>query len=195
MEQERNSMGTLRWDNAEEVSHWEASIKWWAGKCSFCAGRGLRGASIQHKLRQCQRGGKATLPSELSGAMYEEGFLPSNGCDTCHLPHDLCSAWMRNDEGGWILANTAHKSCQYGRYLLADSIIGLYYCGKSKFRQEILDQVDEYCERNESEPTFDKETVAYCLLQETPVVGVNGSEMIRMLAILTQMVWDVIGKQ
>ncbi|KAL7940767.1 hypothetical protein V8C42DRAFT_361765 [Trichoderma barbatum] len=195
MKPECDSMGTPRWDNAEEVSHWEASIKWWVGKCSFCAGRGLRGASIQHKLRQCKRGGKATLSSQLSEAMYEEGFLPSNGCNTCRLPHDLCSAWMRNDEGEWALADTAHKSCQYDRYLLADTIIGLYYCGKSEFQQQILDQVEEYCERNDLEPTFDGETVACCLLQEVTVVGVNGSEMIRMLAILTQMVWDAIGEQ
>lgn len=112
-EPERDTAGAPRWNNAEDVSHWEASIKWRAGKCSFCAGRGLRGANIQDSLRQCERGGKATVSGELGEAMHEEGFLPSNGCSTCHLSYDFCSAWMRNVRGKWELSDAFRSPCQY----------------------------------------------------------------------------------
>jgi hypothetical protein len=191
MESDDDSVALFRWDNAEEVSHWEASIKWWIGKCSFCAGRGLRGANIQHRPRQCKRGGRAAVYSELGEVMYGDGLLPSNGCDICHLPHDLCNAWTRDNDGEWIPADTTCNLCQYGRYLLADTIIGLYYCGKSEYRQEIFEGVETYCEKNDLECAFDEETVACYLSQEISVIGVSGSEMVRILAILTQMVWDI----
>jgi hypothetical protein len=73
-------------------------------------------------------------------------------------------------------------------------MIGLYHCGKSEFRQEILDEAEEYCERKGLQVAFDEETVACCLSQGITVAGVGGSEMIRKLAILTQMVWCSIGK-
>ncbi|EXK76788.1 hypothetical protein FOQG_18482 [Fusarium oxysporum f. sp. raphani 54005] len=53
------------WDNAEEVAAWKESVEWWKGKCSFCAGRGLGGALMEHTLQQCQRGGASKLESEL----------------------------------------------------------------------------------------------------------------------------------
>lgn len=29
------------WNDSKEVDRWQASLDWWVGKCSFCAGRGL----------------------------------------------------------------------------------------------------------------------------------------------------------
>ncbi|KAL6700004.1 hypothetical protein J3F84DRAFT_362374 [Trichoderma pleuroticola] len=192
MEPEDESGETFRWDNVEEASHCEASIKWWVGKCSFW--RGLRGADIQHTLRKGQRGGKATLSSRLSEAMHLEGFLPSNGCHVCHLLYDFCSAWMRNNNGDWVLADGARSVCQYGKYLFADTIIGLFHCGNGKFQEEIFEGLIEYCERTGEELDLDEEAIACYLLKEIVVVGVSGSEMIRMLSFLTQMVWDTIGE-
>ena len=82
-----------------ELQSWEASLDWWIGKCSFCAGRGLPGNLSQHGLRQCPRGGKRTMRMLLPESIYEEGMLPSNGCRNCHLPHNLCDRWYRVDDG------------------------------------------------------------------------------------------------
>lgn len=115
-------------------------------KCSFCAGRGFRGSHILHQLRQCKGGGAAQVRKELGEAMYEEGILPSNGCDSCHLPYDFCNGWMRNEGGEWVTHDISGRHCQYGRYLLSDTMIGLYYCGRSELKQEIQDGAEEYCE-------------------------------------------------
>lgn len=142
--------------------------------------------------------------------MYEEGILPSNGCDRCCLPYEFCNDWVRDDDGEWVRQDIEpHPQCQYSPYLLGDTIIGLYHCGKSEFEQELFDDVEEYCERvyfrmedNERgehewvdyQVTFDGETVACCLSQPLIVAGVEGSEMIRKLAVFTRMIWDAIGK-
>ena len=73
--------------------------------------------------------------------------------------------------------------CQYSNRLLIDTVLGLYCCGNSKFRDVILnDMVDE----------FDAEAVACYLANPVTVVGVEGSQMIRTLGVLTRMVWDSI---
>ena len=69
-------------------------MDWWAGKCSFCAGRGVRGPQIEHTLRQCPFGGKQTLKTELAEAIYEEGMWARGGCQGCALPREVCKAWV-----------------------------------------------------------------------------------------------------
>ena len=181
-----------QWDNLEELRNWEASLDWWVDKCGFCAGRGLRGSHIQHSLRQCHQGGMQKVDSELAEAMYEEGMLPSNGCRICRLPYDLCDRWARDENGDWVPADEPRK-CHYDRYLLSDTIIGLFHCGKGEFKDEILERVEEYCESQGLTVAFDEETVACCLSEDVTVAGVCGSEMVRELGILTKMVWHVSG--
>ncbi|KAH6874262.1 hypothetical protein B0T10DRAFT_465766 [Thelonectria olida] len=171
------------WDNAEEVSLWEASIDWWVDKCGFCAGRGLRGSYIKHTLRQCERGGKKVVRGELGEAVYLEGIVPSQGCRSCRLPYDFCYSWFRDEDGDWKTQTNMRPQCQYSNRLLIDTVLGLYCCGNSKFRDVILDDmVDE----------FDVEAVACYLASPVTVVGVEGSQMIRTLGVLTRMVWDSI---
>lgn len=189
-----HGIGLGGWNDVEELNSWESSLEWWVGKCGFCAGRGLRGSQIKHKLRQCTRGGKSKLRSELSEAMYEEGMLPSNGCDRCHLPHDLCNRWMRGESGEWVLVVDPGRQCKYDVHLLSDAMIGLYHCGKSDVIQDLLEQVEEYCVGEERDVTFDEETVACFLSQDITVNGVQGSEMIRQLAVMTRLVWHAAGK-
>ncbi|KAH7112035.1 hypothetical protein EDB81DRAFT_671170 [Dactylonectria macrodidyma] len=187
-----------RLNDVEELNAWEAALDWWVGECGFCVGRGLRGSHILHELRQCERGGSERIRDALGEAMYEEGILPSNGCDRCHLPYDICDDWMRDEDGEWARPDMSRRQCKYGQYLLGDTLIGLYYCGKGEFQQYIFDEVEEYCDRDcdweDCEVSYDSETVAYCLSQPITVAGVEGSKMVRMLAVFTRMIWNLVGK-
>ncbi|KAK2470546.1 hypothetical protein H9L39_17842 [Fusarium oxysporum f. sp. albedinis] len=170
------------WDNAEEVAAWKESVEWWKGKCSFCAGRGLGGALMEHTLQQCQRGGASKLESELGIAMYVDGIVPSNGCDVCLRPFDFCPRWLQDEDGNFTRRETskARRKCERYRFLLADIAIGLFHCGKGKFKMEMLDDAEEYCEQHEySSNNLDEETVACSLAQHLIVVGVFGSVLIR----------------
>ncbi|KAI5455801.1 hypothetical protein BGZ63DRAFT_397953 [Mariannaea sp. PMI_226] len=109
----------------EEVSGWKSALDWWVGKCGFCAGRGLRGPHILHELRQCKRGGSEQIWKALGEAMYEDGILPFNGRDMCHLPYDICDDWMRDEDGEWVRYDTNRDQCKYSQYLLGDTVIGL----------------------------------------------------------------------
>ncbi|CAM1507683.1 Fc.00g073240.m01.CDS01 [Cosmosporella sp. VM-42] len=169
------------WDNTEEVGEWQASLDWWTGKCSFCAGRGLQGSQILHTLRQCRRGGATKLKSELAIAMYYDGILPSSGCGHCHIPFDFCDSWARRSGGKWKMAHPGHLQCQYDQNLMADTIIGLYYCGKTSFKGDLLDNAEAYNEAEDLPMDYSEETVACSLAQCVTVEGVDGSEMIQAI--------------
>lgn len=182
------------WNDSKEVDRWQASLDWWVGKCSFCAGRGLIGQHILHTLRECERGGAAKVKSELGIAMYYDGILPSSGCRNCHIPFDFCNSWAREEGGEWAMVRPDRLRCQYGPYLLADTIIGLFHCGKSEIQQSFLGEAEKYCEAHDFQMDFDGETVACSLSQCITVAGTEGSEMIRTLAVLTKPMRAMIGQ-
>jgi hypothetical protein len=86
------------------------------------------------------------------------------------------------------------RQCQYGRFFLGDIIIRLYHCGKHQFKDQILDELDEYCENEGLALRFDAETVACYLSRRLIVDGLEACEMMRMLGIFTQLFWEEIGK-
>uniref|UniRef100_A0A0D2XRY5 Uncharacterized protein n=2 Tax=Fusarium oxysporum (strain Fo5176) TaxID=660025 RepID=A0A0D2XRY5_FUSOF len=122
-----------------EVRNWRAALDWLKGRCSFCAGRGLRGAHICHTLRQCNRGGAIELVKGLGEMFYDEGFTPSTGCELCNLPYLFCARWRMSSQGEWTLEPGGR--CTYERHLLCDSIIGFISCGARYYEEDLLQEV------------------------------------------------------
>ena len=67
-------------------------------------------------------------------------------------------------------------------------MLGLYHCGKSELWQEILERVEEYYIGEDLDVSYDEETVACSLAEPVLIRDVQGSVMLRELAILTRMV-------
>jgi hypothetical protein len=137
---------------------------------------------MEHTLQQCKRGGASKLKSELGIAMYIDRIVPSNGCDVCLRPFNFCSRWLQDEDGNFTRRETskARRKCGRYRFLLADIAIGLFHYGKDKFKMDILEDAEEYCEQYKSGANnLDGETVACSLAQHLTVVGVYGSVLIR----------------
>lgn len=167
------------------MQDWAKTLDWLAGKCTFCAGRGYGDAHIRHTLRRCQRGGASQVRRGIGEMFYDEGFLPSNGCDYCRLPRDFCSRWKKTDQGSWL--RTSAGRCKYGAYLLSDGIIGFYTCGVQQYWFDVCEGVEGYCENEgEDNPPYDDEAAAAWLMQPLAVAGVEASEMVRQLSIWTK---------
>lgn len=60
------------------------------------------------------------------------------------------------------------------------------------FQEGIVQGLEEDCEMTGVELYFDEEAVAYYLTKQIIVVGVSGSEMMRLSGFLTEMVWDTV---
>lgn len=178
--------GPARWDNELEVEDWTTALDWLEGKCTFCAGRGLGDTHIRHTLRRCKRGGAKQIHIGIGEMFYDEGFVPSHGCNTCHLPRAFCSRWRRTEEGQWA-ASGADK-CKYNEHLLCDGIIGFAACGAQRYTSDLFDGIEEYREREGDQglPLYDDETAATWLMQPLDVAGVQASEMVRQLSIWTR---------
>ncbi|KJZ69798.1 hypothetical protein HIM_10816 [Hirsutella minnesotensis 3608] len=180
----RPRISLARWDNELEVQDWMAALAWLKGKCTFCAGRGLGGQHIDHTLRQCKRGGAAEVWRGLGEMFYEEEYLPSNGCGTCRLPRDCCPRWNRDSRGEW--AQRYGATCRYEGHLLCDGIIGFATCGIRRFLDDIYDGIESYSGEAEGRVFFNDEMAAIWLVQPIVVAGVEGTEMLRQLAIWTR---------
>jgi hypothetical protein len=172
------------WGNSDEVAEWRTVMDWWVGRCSFCAGRGVRGPQIEHTLRQCPHGGKRTLKKELAEAIYEEGMRARGGCQGCALPREICEVWTQSASGKW--EPDARIRCQYGRQAY-DTAIGVFYCKNSKFRIELMESM-----ANEGLNDFDGEGVAVWLGEKIMVSGMEASEIMRQLRWWSRLVWDDI---
>ena len=120
--------------------------------------------------------------------LYEEGFVPSSGCDVCFLPRAFCTRWTRHTDGTWALDRWAR--CSYDEHLLFDSIIGFAACGKEKYGLDLSDGVEDYLEQQGSEEEgaaayVDDETTAIWLSTDLTVAGVQSCQMIRQLTLWT----------
>lgn len=176
-----------RLDSALEVEDWKAALDWLVGRCTYCAGRGYRDELIRHTLRQCKRGGAPTVRGGLGDMFYEEGFVPSSGCDICFLPRELCGRW-KNTDGKWVRDRWA--GCTYDEHLLCDSIIGFAACGKERYEFDVSEGVEDYreqqgCDEKGVAAYVDDETTATWLSQPLTGAEVDGSEMIRQLMLWT----------
>lgn len=178
---------SIHWDSELEVQDWKAVLDWLSGKCTFCAGRGLSAAHISHTLRQCKRGGRVHVYGGLGRVLYNEGLLPSFGCEVCCLPRRFCSRWDGLERRGWSL-QSEETECSYSRYLLCDGIIGFAGCGVQSYEDDLFDGIEAYFEKEGGEPRYhyDDEFAAAWLAQPLEVAGIEGSEMIRQLSIWTQ---------
>ncbi|KAI8660040.1 Doublecortin domain-containing protein [Fusarium sp. Ph1] len=172
----------ISWDDSNEVAGWKVVIDWWVGKCSFCAGRGVRGPQIEHALRQCPFGGKPTLKMGLAEAIFEEGIWALGGCLGCALPRELCQAWSKSTSGRW--KRDLGIRCQYGRQAY-DTAIGFFYCKERKYRQELIESMADAGLEN-----FDEEEVASWLGRKITVAGIESSEIMRQLRWWSGILWD-----
>ncbi|KAM6506734.1 hypothetical protein FALCPG4_018851 [Fusarium falciforme] len=172
----------MSWDDSDEVAGWKVVMDWWVGKCSFCAGRGVRGPQIEHALRQCPFGGKPTLKMGLAEAIFEEGIWALGGCLGCALPRELCQAWSKSASGRW--KRDQGIRCQYGRQAY-DTAIGFFYCKERKYRQELIESMADAGLEN-----FDEEEVASWLGRKITVAGIESSEIMRQLRWWSGILWD-----
>ncbi|KAH6974915.1 hypothetical protein EDB80DRAFT_757801 [Ilyonectria destructans] len=154
------------WGSNKEVKRWKVIVDWWIGKCSFCAGRRLQGPSILHTLRECKKGGAKQLTERLGCILYQNWKAPRK---------------IERDPLRWI--------CQYSRFLLRDTIIGLFQCGREKLEEVVLDSVEQYCVGRGVEAAFDDNTVARYLTRSIAIQGVEGLEILRQIAALTKIIW------
>ncbi|KAH7248230.1 hypothetical protein B0J15DRAFT_562411 [Fusarium solani] len=161
---------------------WKVVMDWWVGKCSFCAGRGVRGPQIEHALRQCPFGGKPTLRMGLAEAIYKEGMWALGGCLGCALPRELCQAWSKSASGRW--KRDQGIRCQYGRQAY-DTAIGFFYCKERKYRDELMESMADAGLEN-----FDEEEVASWLGRKIIVAGIESSEIMRQLRWWSGILWD-----
>ncbi|KJZ68000.1 hypothetical protein HIM_12612 [Hirsutella minnesotensis 3608] len=171
-----------RWGDELEVEDWARSLDWLVGKCTFCAGRGYGVAHIGHTLRRCRRGGAGQVRRGIGEMLYEEGFLPPNGCPYCQLPRDLCSRWEKSEGGSW--GQMAGGRCKYDESLLCDSFVGFYGSGVERYWMDVCESVEEnLVGKGEEMMGCDDEAVAAWLVQPLAVAGVEGSEMLRQVSI------------
>ncbi|RBA11787.1 hypothetical protein FPRO05_14224 [Fusarium proliferatum] len=170
----------MSWGDSEEVKEWKVVMDWWIGKCSFCAGRGVKGSQIQHTLRHCPHGGKQVLSSELAEAIYEEGFRARGGCRKCALPREVCQAWEQNTSGEWCFHHGLR--CQYGSQAY-DTAIGFFFCKNSRYGIELMESMSE-----EDLDDLDEESVAVWLGKKITVTSVEASEIMKQLRWWSQMV-------
>lgn len=91
------------WDNDDEVQGWKSAIKWWVGKCGFCAGRGIQGSKINHILSECGRGGARQQSIRVGAAISVEGFKAQGGCARFGVPREFCDRRARSSDGHWQL--------------------------------------------------------------------------------------------
>lgn len=168
------------WDPDAEVREWERVLDWLEGKCTFCAGRGYGDEYIGHSIRRCKRGGASKVWKGIGEMMYEEGFVPSNGCKLCRLPRDFCPRWVKRDGGGWRL--TSGGRCKYSTNLLCDGIIGFYSCGVDRYRNDVYDEVEADSMGDDTGWPYDVEEAAEWLSKPLVVAGVEASEMVRQLS-------------
>lgn len=174
-----------RYNTELEVEDWGKALEWLVGKCTFCAGRGYSGADLRHTLRRYTKGDARQVRQGIGEMFYDEGFAPDNGCDYCRLPRELCTTrWKKTDRGSWVrtpISTPLADRYKYGSTLLCDGVIGFYACGEFWLKQDVLEGVIEYCEREGEEPTFDDEAAASWLVQPLLIAGVKASEMVRLL--------------
>lgn len=163
---------------------------WTLPSVRFCVGRSLQGAQVNHSLQQCRRREKGLFKTGLREALYYNGILPDTGCGDCRIPIPSCNNWAKNDHGDFV-ANESICQCQYSLTFVSGIVLGLYYCGKSEFRSEILDEV---LDSVEDADCYDEESVACFLARPLTVHEVQASYMMRTVGWLTRMVWDMYGE-
>ncbi|KAH7169570.1 hypothetical protein DER46DRAFT_554056 [Fusarium sp. MPI-SDFR-AT-0072] len=185
-EEQHSGLPSLKmsWGDDDEVAEWKVVMDWWLGKCSFCAGRGVRGPQIEHSLRRCPFGGKQLLRTDLAEAIYEEGFQALGGCPACALPREVCEVWSKNASGEWHRDKWAR--CQYGRQAY-DTAIGLFNCKNSRYRIGLVESMAD-----EGLNEFDGEEVAMWLGKKIEVIGIESSEIMRQLRWWSNMLWESI---
>ncbi|KAH7205208.1 hypothetical protein BKA60DRAFT_545465 [Fusarium oxysporum] len=102
-----------------EVSRWKATMDWWSGKCSYCAGQGLSGSDILHRLRECSRDlttshrvtmTASNLQSEPCSAIYPYVLLSTYRLLVCQV----CAFASVADEVATYL-RTRHRDIQSER--------------------------------------------------------------------------------
>jgi hypothetical protein len=128
------------WDDKDEVQGWRNSLQWWTGKCGYCAGRGLNGPKINHRLRECNRGGRKQRSIRLGEAIFAEGYKVKGGCTSCGVPQEFCERWVRSESGLW--KEKSFGKCQYGS-LMYDTIIGFYQFTDSRYALDVLTTIEE----------------------------------------------------
>ncbi|KAH7231075.1 hypothetical protein BKA59DRAFT_461376 [Fusarium tricinctum] len=174
----------MSWGDDGEVAEWKVVMDWWLRRCSFCAGRGVQGRQIEHTLRLCPSGGKKLLRTELTEAIYEEGFRALGGCPACALPREVCDAWSKNPSGQW--ERDLGASCQYGRQAY-DTATGFFSCKNSRYRMELIESMAD-----EGLNEFDGEEVAVWLGKKIEVMGIETSEIMRQLMWWSNILWRSI---
>jgi len=179
---DREDAISMDWDDQNEVKHWKRCLQWWVGKCSFCAGKGQRGALIEHTLKTCHRGGARQLQRELGVSIYLEGFRPRSGCPECGSPREFCERWQSYN-GTWRMSG---RKCQYGT-LIYDTVIGLFYCDERAYRIDAYSTMEEDSDPDNQGRTG--EDVAIWLCTRLEVADVETSLFIRTVAVWTKMVW------
>lgn len=171
--------------------HWEGSLEWWRGRCSFCVGRGLPQRYVMHTLRDCKRRPVGLFNSELAAAFYQKNILSPIHCENCGTPPAFCRSWARDDDGEWVMASPGQYWCQHTKNYISDIILGLYYCGRSEFQDTM---VDYYSNWDFFFGSVTEERVARYLARQIMVEGVASSQMMRVMGFLTRDIWDLVGK-
>ena len=173
-------------DHEPGLQEWAQSIKWWEGKCGFCAGRGLHDDQIAHMLAECKRGGAIPRRTGLGNAIYVEGLFVRGGCWRCCLPREMCRQW-RKDGKKWLFDEL--RPCKY-RQLVYDTVIGLYHSADPKFASQLFDDMQE---TGECEGLNDVEEIARWLGTSITVEGgVQCSRIMEQFQLWTEMVQHTV---
>jgi hypothetical protein len=171
------------WDDDDELQGWQNTMKWWVGKCGFCAGRGLSGLKINHTLGECSRGGAKQRSLRIGEAIFGEGIEAQGGCKRCGIPRELCDKWDKSIDGHWQLQPL--MQCQYGR-LAYETVVGLFQCSDTRYALDLLTTIEE--EGEEEYSLLGDEEVSRWLCKKLVVSGVEGAELMRQLWVWTRMV-------
>ena len=171
------------WDDDDELQGWQNTMKWWVGKCGFCAGRGLSGSKINHTLGECSRGGAEQRSLRIGEAIFGEGIEAQGGCRRCGIPREFCDRWKKSSDGHWQVRPSIQ--CQYG-HLAYEIVVGLFQCSDTRYALDLLTTIEE--EGEEEYSSLGDEEVSRWLCKRLVVSGVEGAELMRQLWVWTQMV-------
>ncbi|OWT42309.1 hypothetical protein VFPPC_18572 [Pochonia chlamydosporia 170] len=174
-----------------ELGHWQDSLEWWRDICSFCVGRGLPRRFAMHNLRDCKRKPAGLFNKELGAALYQAKILPHVDCQNCGIPTSFCHSWVRDDDGEWVVANPRRYQCQYKQHYVSEIVLGLYCCGRTEFRDTVVDYHSNW---HYFMGSLNGERVANYLARGIAVESVHSSQMMRVMGFLTRDVWDLVGK-
>jgi hypothetical protein len=171
------------WDDDDELQGWQNTLKWWAGKCGFCAGRGLSGSKINHTLGERSRGGAKQRSIRIGEAIFKEGIEVKGGCRGCGIPREFCDKWSKSINGHWQLRPWIQ--CQYG-CLAYETVVGLFQSSDPRYALDLLTTIEE--EGEEEYSSLGDEEVSRWLCKRLVVSGIEGAELMRELWVWTRMV-------